>query len=210
MLMATKLLLLLFLLTPCTFVKVINAQADSEMISMKDVCIPNVINIGSYSQLISTQGLPKSSFVSTISIVKHGRKGDGEKIAPKYDLECTYLIYDAFEYIRVGDSVQLVFVDFTKTNLPIIIKDFRLDKKTNQSAFLKIIKKRGLWTDEQSNIRIGLIESHYCSNSKVKCYGLDFNEDPYSSVVFTFHDKCINRKIWWIEFPIMRFGGIVH
>lgn len=208
--MATKLLLLLLLIAPYAFVKEINAQGDSDMISMNDVRIPNVLIIGSYSQLISSQGFPKTCYASTINSVKHGRNGDGGKIAPKNDLECTYLIYDAFEYICVGDSVQLVFVDFSKTNLTIIIKDIRLEKNINQTTFLKKIKKHGLWSDERNNTHIGLIESHYCSNAKVKCYGLDFEEDPYSLVIFTFHDKCINRKIWWIEFPIMRIGGIVH
>ncbi len=106
--------------------------------------------------------------------------------------------------------MQLVFVDMRKTKTPIYIRGMVITSKITQKAFLLEIIKKGWWSEEQDQYKVGEIESHYYTYSKVKNYGIDFKENPYSSVVFTFYNRLFDKKIWWIEFPIMRIGGIVH
>ena len=193
-----------------TFTGIVNAQSDSGMISLTEVHIPGTITIGTYSQLIELQGKPVSSFTSTINSISPRCLNERIVIAQKNKVQCEYLTYDAYEYLRVGDSVQLVFVDMRKTKTPIYIRGMVITSKITQKAFLLEIIKKGWWSEEQDQYKVGEIESHYYTYSKVKNYGIDFKENPYSSVVFTFYDRLFDKKIWWIEFPIMRIGGIVH
>ena len=208
--MATKLHILdsktlLFLCVICALSWEINAQ-----ISMREVYIPDILTIGTYSQLIESLGYPNSQFASTINPINPRCLKEGMVVEPKDTIQCEYLVYDAYEYIRVGDSVQLVFVDLRKSKVPITIMDLVINKKITQKKFLSEITKKGWWSEEQSHYKIGRIESHYYTYSKVKKFGVDFKEDPYSSVVFTFYDRLLDIRIWWIEFPIMRIGSIIH
>ena len=104
----------------------------------------------------------------------------------------------------------MVFIDLRKTIFPIFIKDFVINRTVSQKEFLYKIKKRGWWSNELDEYKIGKIESHYCTYTDVNCFYLDYSEDPYSSVIFTFYNTFFNKNIWWIEFPIMRIDGIVH
>ena len=207
--MAIKLSFVVFLLISGALLNKTYAQTNKP-ISMSEIHIPGLFNIGTYSQLISAHGLPKTSFVTTMNPVMHKKIDEDKRKVSASALECTHLIYEAFEYVRIKDSVQLVFVDFTKADISLFLRGYEFDKHTNQEFFLKSLIRMGLWSEEHGDIYIGLIESHYCSNARVKCYGVGFEEDPYSSIVLAFHDKCYNRKIWWIEIPIMRVNGIVH
>jgi hypothetical protein len=183
-----------------------NAQHDVATISMADVAIPGVLIIGSYSQLIESEGKPSSRFNSTINPVNKRCIKECRYVPPAKAVQCEHLVYEAFEYVRIGDSVQLIFIDLTKTKLPIHIKDLVIDRTISQKNFLYEIKKRGWWTDDENDYKIGRIESHYGTYNNVNNYMLNFEEDPYSSVIFTFHDKPFNKKIWWIEFPIMKIN----
>lgn len=165
---------------------------------------------GTYSHLIETQGSPTNRFSTTINPINPRCQKAGEFIAPKHKIECEYLVYDAYEYIHVGDSVQLVFIDMRKANVPILINDLSITPKTTQKAFLSGMIKEGLWSEEQSQYKVGEIESHYYTYLKVKNYAIDYEEDPYSPVLFTFYNRTFDKRIWWIEFPVMRIGGIVH
>ena len=187
-----------------------NAQPDVATISMADVAIPGVLIIGSYSQLIESEGKPSSRFNSTINPVNKRCIKECGYVPPNKVVQCEHLVYEAFEYVRIGDSVQLIFIDLTKTKLPIHIKDLVIDRTISQKNFLYEIKKRGWWTDDENDYKIGRIESHYGTYNNVNNYMLNFEEDPYSSVIFTFHNKPFNKKIWWIEFPIMKINRIVH
>lgn len=187
------------------------AQTTDVSISMTGVEIPGVVIIGSYSQLIETQGYPNSRFASKVNPINPRCVEEcGYVVSPASVVQCEYLVYEAFEYIHVGDSVQLVFMDLRKAHQSIYIKDFCVARTITSDKFIREIGKRGLWNDELSEYKIGKIESHYCSHTKVNSYYLDFAEDPYSSVIFTFYDTFFSKKIWWIEFPVMRIGGIVH
>lgn len=196
----------------CLFMSGCNivAQNTDYSISMTDVKIPGVIIIGSYNQLIESQGLPNHKFNSTVNPINERCINECGYVSPANVVQCEYLIYDAFEYLHVDDSVQLVFVDLRKINLPIYIDDLEIVKSLNQNKFISKISKKGWWNDECSEYKIGKIESHYCTYIDVNCFHLDYAEDPYSSVIFTFYNTFFNKKIWWIEFPIMRIGGIIH
>lgn len=186
------------------------AQNTSCAISMNDVFIPGILSIGSYSQLIESQGYPNSSFPSTVNPINPLCIKECGFVAPSNVVQCEYLVYDAFEYIHIGDSVQLVFIDLRKTIFPIFIKDFVINRTVSQKEFLYKIKKRGWWSNELDEYKIGKIESHYCTYTDVNCFYLDYAEDPYSSVIFTFYAELFSNKIWYIEFPVMRIGGIIH
>lgn len=187
-----------------------NAQNNVGVISMTDITIPGVLIIGSYNQLVESQGKPESRFNSRVNPVNERCIKECRYVPPAKAVQCEHLVYEAFEYVRIGDSVQLIFIDLTKTKLPIIIKDLSINSTVSQKKFLSEIKNRGWWSDDANDYKIGRIESHYGTYSNVNNYILDFNENPYSSAIFTFHNKPFNKKIWWIEFPIMRIGGIVH
>ena len=203
---------LLFVLINLSLIPFIHciAQCSNVKISMNDIFIPGIITIGSYSQLIESQGCPNSRFNSTVNPINERCIRECGYVLPENVIQCEYLVYDAFEYVRIGDSVQLVFMDLRKTKLPIFINDFVIDKTVNQKEFLSEIKKRGWWSNESDKFKIGKIESHYCTYTDVNCFYLDYIEDPYSSVIFTFYNTFFNKNIWWIEFPIMRIDGIVH
>ena len=186
------------------------AQGNNGNISLTDVHVPGIITLGTYSQLIELQGYPNSHFASSINPISPKCLKEGDSIIPKHIVQCEYLVYDACEYVRVGDSVQLVFVDLRKTNVPISINGMAVTRKTTQREFLSEITKKVWWSEEQSQYKVGEIESHYYTHSKVKNFGVDYKEDPYSSVIFTFYNRTFDKRIWWIEFPIMRIGGIVH
>ena len=189
----------------------INIRAqNNESVSMFDVNIPGIVVVGSYTQLIELQGKPNSSFEYTLNPINSRCIKECGYVLPVNVVQCKYLVYDAFEYIYIGDSVQLVFIDLRKIKLPIFIKDFVIDRTVTQKKFIYEIKKRGWWSYELDECKIGKIESHYCTYTDVNCFHLDYAEDPYSSVIFTFYNTFFNKKIWWIEFPIMRIGGIVH
>lgn len=208
--MTIKKFILAFIIGAFVFTCQLNAQGIKSNISMTDVYISGVITTGTYSQLIESLGYPKSQFSSTINPISPRCLGEGMSIAPECKVQCEYLEYDAYQYICVGDSVQLVFVDLRKTTTPIYIRDMSITPKMTQKVFLSEISKKGWWSEDLSQYKVGEIESHYYTNSKVKNFCIDFKEDPYSSVVFTFYDRFLDKRIWWIEFPIMRIGGIVH
>lgn len=179
-------------------------------ISMTEVRIPGVLSIGLYSQLIETLGCPSKQFTSSINPISPRCMKEGMSIAPLNKVKCEYLVYDAYEYVRVGDSVQLVFINLKTANASICINNVVITPKTTQKEFLSKMAKEGWWSEEQKQYKIGEIESHYYTHSKVKNFGIDYKEDPYSSVIFTFYNRFFDKRIWWIEFPIMRVGGIVH
>lgn len=210
--MATDMLLkpLVTFLVMTAFAVNVNAQGDNEMISLVDVQIPGIITYGAYSQLLEMQGEPKKRFTTFINPINPECLVDGVAIAPKNKTRVEYLIYDAYNYIHVGDSVQLVFVDLRKTKHSICIKDVVLSAKTTQTVFISEISQKGWWSDGQSHYMVGGIESHYYTHSNIRTFGVDFKEDPYTSVCFAFYDRLFDKRIWWIEFPIMRIGGIVH
>ena len=208
--MTTRKFIFAFIINLLAFIGYINAQGSNSVISLTDVHIPGIITSGSYSQLIESQGYPNSYFISSINPISLRCLKEGDFIAPKHKVQCDYLVYDAYEYVRVGDSVQLVFVDLRKTDVSICINNLVITKKTTQKGFLSEITKKGWWSEMLSQYKVGEIESHYYTHSKVKNFCIDFKEDPYSSVVFTFYDRLFDKRIWWIEFPIMRIGGIVH
>lgn len=192
------------------FAGMVNAQSHNGMISLAEVRIPGTITTGTYSQLVELLGMPASSFTSTINPIRHKGLKKRIDIAPKDTVQCEYLEYGAYEYLRVGDSVQLVFVDLRKSKSPVYINDMVITPKITQKNFLLEIKERGWWSEDSSQYKVGGIEYHYYTHSKVKNFGVDCKEGPYSSVVFTFYDRLFDKRIWWIEFPIMRIGGIVH
>ena len=208
--MATKKNIITFIIVSFALTCQLNAQSCKCVISLTEVHIPGTITIGTYSQLIELLGYPKSQFFSTINPVSHRCLNEGMSIAPTSKVQCEYLEYDAYEYICVGDSVQLVFVDLRKTTAPIYISDMSITIKKTQKDFLSEITEKGWWSEELSQYKVGEIESHYYTHSKVKNFYIDFKEDPYSSVVFTFYNRLFDKRIWWIEFPIMRIGGIVR
>ena len=209
-LMDTKTWLLFLLINLNVFIHCVNAQHSNVRISMNDIKIPNIITVGSYSQLIESQGMPNNKFNSTINPINERCIKECGYVTPSNVIQCEYLVYDAFEYVHIGDSVQLVFMDLKKTKLPVFIKDFVIDRTLSQKEFLYEMKKQGWWSNESDEYKIGKIESHYCTYTNVNCFYLDYAEDPYSSVIFTFYNTFFNKKIWWIEFPIMRIGGIIH
>ena len=116
------------------------AQNTSCAISMNDVFIPGILSIGSYSQLIESQGYPNSSFPSTVNPINSLCIKECGFVPPSNVVQCEYLVYDAFEYIHIGDSVQLVFIDLRKTIFPIFIKDFVINRTVSQKEFLYKIK----------------------------------------------------------------------
>ena len=120
---------LLFVLINLSLIPFIHciAQCSNVKISMNDIFIPGIITIGSYSQLIESQGCPNSRFNSTVNPINERCIRECEYVPPANVVQCEYLVYDAFEYIHIGDSVQLVFMDLRETKLPIFIKDFVID-----------------------------------------------------------------------------------
>lgn len=208
--MTIRRFILAFIINLFAFIGYINAQESNSAISFTDVQIPGVITLGSYSQLIESQGYPNSCFTSSINPISSRFLKEGDFIAPKHKIHCDYLVYDAYEYVRVGDSVQLVFVDLRKTDVSICINNMVIAKKITQKSFLSEITKKRWWSEELSHYKSGRIEYHYYTHSKVKNFCVDFKENPYSSVVFTFYDRLFDKRIWWIEFPVMRTNGIVH
>lgn len=177
---------------------------------MFDVKPQGLMIVGPYAQLIKQCGKPNSRFFSKINpINKQCIKHDID-VAPQNQVLCEYLVYDAYEYIHIGDSVQLVFIDIRKTDFPLMIENIPITKTTTQNEFLDMARQNGLWSDSLSYFYIGYIESHYYTNTDVRCYGVDFKEDPYSTVLFAFYNQKKDKRIWWIEFPIMRLNGIVH
>ena len=208
--MTIKRFILAFIIGSFVLTCQLNAQNNKCVISLTEVHVPGTITTGTYSQLIELLGYPKSRFFSTINPSSPRCLNEGITIAPISKVQCEYLEYDAYEYICVGDSVQLVFVDLRKTTTPIHISDMSITPKITQKDFLLEITDKGWWSKELSQYKVGKIESHYYTHSKVKNFCVDCKEDPYSSVVFTFYDRLFDKRIWWIEFPIMRIGGIVH
>ena len=187
-----------------------NAQNPRKAISMFDVKPQGLMIVGPYSQLIKQYGEPNNRFFSKINpINKQCIKHDID-VAPKNQVLCEYLVYDAYEYIHIGDSVQLVFIDIRKTDFPLMIENIPITKTMTQNEFLDIARQNGLWSDSLSCYYIGTIDSHYYTDTDVMCYGIDIKEDPYSTVLITFYNQKKDKRIWWIEFPIMRLNGIVH
>lgn len=189
-----------------------NAQSFTKCISLKNVIVSGVITVGTYSQLVDSLGTPNSSFIADLPPLhtKYQKVKDTSTFTQSMQLE--RLIYDAYEYIRIGDSVQLVFVDLQKSNVEICFDSICLNKRTTQKLFFDQLLKRGFFNKKNEcdydSSNIGYIESHYYTHTKVKNITIDFKEDPYSSVMFTFYNYAFNKKIWWIELPIMRIDGI--
>lgn len=208
--MAADKILLTFGIGLLAFASTVNAQKDKCVISMTDFRIPGMMTIGTYSQLIESHGQPQSRFVSFVNPINPICMEKGESIAPKEKVQCEHLVYDAYEYIQIGDSVQLIFVDLRKLKIPVYVKDKAITSNTTQKDFLLEMTRMGLWEKELCQFNTGFIEYHYCTRSRVKNYLIEYKEDPHSSVVFTFNNCFYNKKIWWVEFPIMRLGGIVH
>lgn len=206
--MATKNVIVLLFAGLYLFIGEGHAQPRNYSISMTEIRIPGIITLGKYQDLIELQGIPNVKYYSSVN--PPVSNCTEKTIAPQKKIRCEMLVYDAYEYVHVGDSVQLVFIDLRKSRLTIQIQDLFINERTSQNFFLSEIKKRGWWSDDFVPYKVGEMEYHYCTQSKVKNYLLNFTEDPYSSVTFTFHNLFFDKKIWWIEFPIMRIGGIVH
>lgn len=208
--MANKIVIIAFFVSLLGVSVKLNAQNNANAISLMDVHVHGLLVCGTYLQLVELQGFPICSFISYINPISPRCQTGGRIIGPKDTIQCEHLIYDACEYIRVGDSVQLVFVDLRKTMATVYINNVVITPKINQKKFLSIITSQGWWPEEQSQYRIGRIESHYYTYSSVKNFSVDFKENPYSSAVFTFYNRLFDKRIWWIEFPTMIIEGFVH
>lgn len=191
----------------------VNAQETRLAISMKNIDIHSVIKIGTYDELVQCLGVPSIRFDSSLKLVNPKFAKDHPDIPPKQTIACEHLVYDAYEYILVGDSVQLIFIDVKKSEHPIYIDNIHLTNKMTQKEFLSIMESRSYWLKSDYECWVGSIEGHYCTYTPVKNYYFDFKEDPYDHITITFKDKkhwWQNNRIWWIEIPVMKIGGIVH
>lgn len=209
--MATKkniliLIMALWALTSCVYAQ--NKIYDN--ISMSDIKVPGIIITGTYSQMIESLGIPISKYPSIINPVKSRYLGKDSVEMHRDEINCEYLVYDAYEYVRIGDSVQLVFIDLRKLRTTMKIKDLYINEKTTQKVFVNEAKRRGWWSDEYIECKVGQMDYHYCTYERVKNYLIDFKEDPYSSLTFTFYNRVFDKKIWWVEIPVMKIGGILH
>ena len=207
---SNRLIIIIFILI--NIPDIANAQSFTKCISLKNVTVSGVITVGTYSQLVHSLGTPNSSFIADLPSLytKYQKVKDSSTFRQPMRLE--RLIYDAYEYIRIGDSVQLVFVDLQKSNAEICFDSISLNKRTTQKYFFDQLLKRK-WINKKNDCdydssNIGYIESHYYTYTKVKNIAIDFKEDPHSSVMFTFYNYAFNKRIWWIEFPIMRIYDI--
>lgn len=202
------LFILLFL-----FTNQAQSQGTRMAISMESIDIPSVIKVGTYEQLVMCLGAPQYHFVSHINPINPKYIENNTHIPPRSTIECEILVYDAFEYIMVGDSVQLVFIDVINSKYQVCIDGVCLSKMTKQKDFMLRMESKGYWMQSDYECCVGAIESHYGTLVPVSVYHFDFKEDPYSHVLITFkRKKCWwqSERIWWIGIPVMRNCGIVH
>lgn len=191
----------------------VRSQETRMAISMENIDIPSVIKVGTYEQLVRCLGLPQDRFASHINPLNPKYIKNDTYIPPHSTIECEILVYDAFEYILVGDSVQLVFIDVSKSEYPIFLDGICLSRTTKQKEFMLQMKSKGYWLRSDYKCWIGTMESHYCTFEPVNVYHFDFKEDPYSHVLITFKRKRYRRqseRVWWMEIPVMRRCGIIH
>ena len=191
----------------------VQSQETRMAISIESIDIPFVIKVGTYEQLVMCLGSPLDRFVSHINPINPKYIKNNIHVPPQSTIECVVLVYDAFEYIMVGDSVQLVFIDVKNSKYPIFIDGICLSRRTKQKDLMLRMESKGYWLKSDYECWIGAIDSHYNTVEPVSVYHFDFKEDPYSNVLITFKKRRYrwqSERIWWIEIPLMRKCGIIH
>ena len=131
--MATKKVIVLLFAGLYLFIGEGHAQPRNYSISMTEIRIPGIITLGKYQDLIELQGIPNVKYYSSVN--PPVSNCTEKTIAPQKKIRCEMLVYDAYEYVHVGDSVQLVFIDLRKSRLTIQIQDLFINERTSQNFF---------------------------------------------------------------------------
>lgn len=115
-----------------------------------------------------------------------------------------FIHYSGWHYVQYKDSVQLIFIDFKKTNAKLYVNKICFDKNLSIDDFLQIYKGCDSCVQKQA-------EGHYNSGlgKHKEVYKFSFFSDftTFSKVDIYFDAK--TRKLWYMEMDFNQNGGII-
>lgn len=165
-----------------------------------------VVITGKYKDLIDNQGFPGDSLISKIGYKEYVYLNNSDSIIGYNNkiVEIVYLIYgDSLHYIKSGDSVQLAYVDFSRSDFAFDLDGVIIDGKYN-------FKKA------KNDFMLNKNDDYYMFNEfrnrkriRTKTFGIRTKEKyPYDdNLWFVFWRK--NNKLWYVEFPLNCEGSIM-
>lgn len=179
-----------------------------DIFSFKDIMSVNnrIIIIGSYKELVNLQGIPDDSITTSIGITDYVYHEDSDSVATKKlrKIIVTYLSYgDSLLYIRIGDSVQISYADFSASD--IVLKYREMIFKKNYS-FRNAIDAFALKKPKYNYLSI-----EKKGNKLIKTYTFGLHtkdKEPFDdNLWFVFFHK--NNRLWYMDFPLKCDGSIV-
>ncbi len=190
----------IFVLITC-LIHIIGQHSPFEIVTLDDFSSDNLIIKGTYNDIISSYGIPKKKVDFKYTIHNEAQNDT---------IECTYIAYENHSYVCYKDSVQLDFVDLKRSHYTLRLKDIHLDANTDASIlvwYLYLIGKGNIIGPEGE--LFSHIEGHYCTYNKVKILCLGCTHDMGRPISICFSDSLLDKRLWYIEFPIIIPHGIV-
>lgn len=191
----------LLLILPGIFHLFLAPQAPFVDVTLDDFSSDNLIIKGTYHDIVSSYGTPQKEVEIAYVLKNQGHKDT---------IDLTYIAYKDHSYVRFKDSVQLYFVDLKRSHFNICLKGLLLNAKTKAPALLwHLHSQRVIDATVPEDELFSYIEGHYCTYKKVKVLNLPNPLYKYDCISICFSNSFFDKKLWYIEFPIVIKNGII-
>lgn len=174
--------------------------------NVHDIKSTSFMIVGHYQDLVDLMGYPDTIIRSKIGVEEISSIEDTNTAKDMrtryYEIDC--LIYNNYlSYIRIGDSVQLEYVFFDKTNINFDYNGYVFNRKTKLKDVLK-------WLDIDPKSLFYELVNYNQRTVGTNGFGIytSVNINCYDSIWFVFFSK--NSKLWYVRFPYRFDGCIVH
>jgi hypothetical protein len=158
--------------------------------------------IGSKDSLLSKMGEPKSVIIDDdFPIVDSIYYFYGKTKFHYYYIDIEYYFYEGMTYACYNDSVQLSWIDFTKTNDTLIVDNICFYKDLDMDNLLKKCKM-------DTSCVSSAFDWYYQSYKIV--HQVFFYSKYIVLLGFHFYFDMDTKKIWYADFDLQRGDGIIH
>ena len=181
-----------------------------ETFSFRDI-LPvgnNIVIVGTYTELIEKQGVPNDSIFSCVGITEYCYLNDNsDSIVSRAfkKIKVQYLVYgDSLRYIKINDSVQINYLDFSISKIALQYRGLIINKMFNFYNAKKYFQL------QKHNIRYNDVEYRKEKMVKVKTFGIPTkSREPFDDNLWlVFYKK--SNNIWYMDFPLKCEGCIVR
>lgn len=195
---------ILFILT--TFVS--TSLCGQEFLTPRQFSSNQIVIIDTYQNLIAHQGEPSSVIENTwVSFTDYVVDQNDSVVDKSLRLiPVNKIDYESgLRYLKIGDSVQLNYINFQKNDFTLLMDGIVLNRHT---PLRTLTKHFDISYSERKKMIGG--DMYMFTYRKVKSFGIHSagNWPYFYSIMFVFNNR--NNRLVYIEFPVQFEGSIVH